>query len=165
MRKDEKGFEQALYEGYAPHGIAVMIETTTDNHTRTVANVRHLLTKANGSLGTNGSVSFMFERKGVFKIASSEIAKSDELELELIDHGLEDMHPDEDELVIYTSFTDFGNMQKALEEKGIEATSSELQYLPTMRKELPEDQEKEVLELIETLEADDDVQSVYHNLG
>lgn len=163
--KDEKGFEQFLYEGYAPHGIALMIECTTDNPTRTVANVRHFLTKANGSFAASGSVAFLFERKGVFKIPAESIKNLDEFELEFIDHGLEDMHPEENEFIVYAQFANFGQMQKALEEKGIEPTSVELHYLPSTRKELPEDQEKEVLELIETLEADDDVQSVYHNLG
>ncbi len=163
--KDEKGFEQLLYEGYAPHGIALMIECATDNSTRTVANVRHHLSKGGGSLGASGSVAFMFERKGVFKVEAEKITNPEETELELIDHGLEDMHLDESTYIIYTSFSDFGNMQKALEERGIEATSTELHYLPTSRKELSEEQAKEILELVENLEGDDDVQSVYHNLG
>jgi len=163
--KDEKGFEQTLYEGYAPHGVALMIDCATDNSTRTVASVRHILTKAGGSLAASGSVAFLFERKGVFKLEAEKISNPDELELRLIDHGLEDMHQDENSYVIYTSFTDFGHMQKGLEEMGLEPTSTELHYLPTSRKELSEEQAKEVLELVENLEADDDVQSVYHNLG
>ncbi|MEX2090498.1 MAG: YebC/PmpR family DNA-binding transcriptional regulator [Bacteroidota bacterium] len=138
LSKDEQGFQQSLYEGYAPHGIAVMVECATDNPTRTVANVRHHLTKHNGSLAANGSVAFMFERKGVFKLPAGAITHAEEFELEFIDYGLED--------------------------KGIGATSAELHYLPTITKELSEEHAKEVLELIEDLEADDDVQSVYHTL-
>lgn len=162
--KDEKGFEHLLYEAYAPYGIALMIECATDNSTRTVASVRHILTKAGGSLGASGSVAFLFERKGVFKIPSERIQNPDDFELELIDHGLEDMHLEENEYVIYAPFTEFGQMQKALEEKGIEATSTKLHYIPLARKTLSEEYAKEVLEVIENLEADDDVQSVYHNL-
>ncbi len=163
--KDEKALQQVLYEGYAPHGIAVMVECTTDNPNRTVANVRHMFTKTGGSLGATGSVVFLFERKGVFKIPSDTIQNLEEFELELIDHGLEDVHEDEGVVVLYTSFNDFGRLQKALEEKGVEAMSSELHYLPTARKELPEDQAKQVLEFVEELEADDDVQAVHHNLA
>ncbi len=163
--KDEKGFAQVLYEGYAPHGIAVMVECATDNPTRTVANVRHIFSKHNGSLGANGSVAFMFERKGVFKIDASKISNIDEFELEFIDHGLEELERDENLIVITTSFNDFGKMQKALEEKDIEATSAELHYLPTSHKELTEEQAKEVLEMVEDLESDDDVQAVHHTLA
>ncbi len=163
--KDEKGFAQVLYEGYAPHGIAVMVECATDNPTRTVANVRHIFSKHNGSLGANGSVAFMFERKGVFKIDASKIPNIDEFELEFIDHGLEELERDENHIVIATSFNDFGRMQKALEDKGIEVTNSELHYLPTSRKELTEEQAKEVLEMVEDLESDDDVQAVHHTLA
>lgn len=162
--KDEQGFQQLMYEGYAAHGIAVLVECATDNPTRTVANVRHHFTKHHGSLGANGSVAFMFERKGVFKIPAASIPNAEEFELDFIDHGLEEMERDEQEIVVYTPFTQFGTMQKALEDKGIEAISSELQYLPTTTKELTEELAKEALEMIEDLEADDDVQSVYHTL-
>lgn len=162
--KEEQGFQQSLYEGYAPHGIAVLVECATDNPTRTVANVRHHFTKHNGSLAANGSVAFMFERKGVFKFPAGAITNVEEFELEFIDHGLEELEQDDHEIVVYTSFNDFGKMQKVLEDKGIVATSAELHYLPTTTKELSEDHAKEVLEMIEDLEADDDVQSVYHTL-
>ena len=162
--KSSAGFEEILYEAYAPHGIALLIECTSDNVNRTVANLRHHLSRGNGSLGTSGSVSFLFERKGVFKISKEHVANVDELELELIDHGLEELEQDEEEVILYTSFDSFGSMQKALEERSLAPTSAELEYLPMARKELPEDQTKEVLELIETLEGDDDVKSISHNL-
>ncbi len=167
-RASEKGqgdFEEILYEAYGPHGIALMIECTSDNQNRTVANIRHLLKGGNGTLGTSGSVAFLFERKGVFRIARTDVGQPDELELDLIDHGLEDFEQDEDDVVLYTSFDSFGSMQKALEEKGLTSKSAELEYLPLARKELPEEQAKEVLELVESLEADDDVKTVSHNLG
>jgi YebC/PmpR family DNA-binding regulatory protein len=163
--KDEQAFHLVLYEGYAPHGIAVMAECATDNPTRTVASIRHIFTKSGGSLGATGSVAFMFERKGIFKISAEKVKNLEEFELELIDHGLEDLHQDDNEIVIYTSFNDFGHIQKALEERGIEAISSELHYLPMTRKELPDDQAKQVLEFVEELEANDDVQAVHHNLA
>jgi len=162
--KDTAGFEEILYEGYALHGIAVMVECATDNHTRTVADVRHIFSVRHGSMGTTGSVAFLFERKGVFKIASAKIPNRDEFELEFIDHGLEEMEAHENEIIAYTSFANFSHFQKALEQKGIESLSGELHYLPLTRTELPENQAKEALDMIEDLEALDDVQSVYHNL-
>ncbi len=163
--KDTSAYEEIVYEGYAPHGIAVMVECATDNPTRTVANIRHVFSKYGGSLGVTGSISFMFERKGIFTFASSAIQDLDEFELEFIDHGLEDLVQDEGKVFMYTSFQDYGKMQKALEEKGIEATSVELQFIPTTTKELTEEQAKEVQELLEKLEDDDDVQSVFHTMG
>lgn len=163
--KDTSGYQEIVYEGFAPHGIAVMVECATDNPTRTVANIRHHFTRAGGSLGTTGSISFMFEHKGVFKIVRSAVQDLDEFELEMIDHGLEDLMHDENDIYLYTSFHDFGKMQKALEEKSIEATNTELQFVPTTTKELPEDQVKEVRELLEKLEEEDDVQSVFHTLA
>jgi len=163
--KETAGYEEILYEGYAPHGIAVLVECATDNNTRTVANIRHIFTEKNGSMGTNGSVTFMFERKGIFKIPAERIPNLEEFELEFIDHGLEEMELDENELIVTTSFNDFGKFLKALEAQKIEPTSSELQYLPTTRTDLPEAQAKEVLEMIEELEANEDVQTVYHTLG
>jgi len=162
--KDAKGFEELTYEGYAPHGVAVIVECATDNPTRTVANVRMHFNKNNGSLGTSGSVQFMFERKGVFKIESTNIALED-LELDLIDAGATDIEIEGDEILIYTEFGDFGTLQKFLEEQNIEVKSAELSYLPATTKELNEEQIDEVLELIEAFEADDDVQKVYHNLA
>lgn len=162
--KEEKDFQEVIYEGYAPHGVPIVVETATDNPTRTVANVRLIFSKNGGAMGNSGSVAFMFDRKGVFKFDPAAI-NLDELELELIDAGAEDIEPGDEELTIYTKFSEFGHMQKFLESRGIEAKSSTLQYLPTTTKELPEDQQDEVLKLVEALEADDDVQNVYHNLA
>ena len=162
--KDTSGYHEIIYEGYGPHGIAVIVECATDNQTRTVSNVRHIFKQYNGSLANSGAISFMFERKGLFKIAVEKISDIDEFELEMIDHGLDDLTGDEQFLYVYTSFHDFGSMQKALEEKNIEPASTELQYIPTTTKELSDEQQKEVEELLNALEEDDDVQSVYHNM-
>jgi YebC/PmpR family DNA-binding regulatory protein len=141
-----------------------LVECATDNPTRTVANIRLHFSKNGGSMGNSGSVSFMFEHKGVFKFDPATI-NLDELELDLIDAGAEDIEQGDDEMVIYTKFTEFGNMQKFLESSNLEAKSSELQYIPTATKELSEEEQDEVLKLVETLENDDDVQSVHHNLA
>ena len=161
--KEEKDFEEMVYEGYAPHGVAIVVETATDNPTRTVANVRMHFNRGNGALGKTGSLDFLFERKGVFKIEKGK-SDIDELELELIDAGLEDIAVDENEIYVYTSFNDFGAMSKALEEKGINVISAEKQRIPTTLVELNETQQDEVIRLVEALEEDDDVQHVYHNL-
>lgn len=162
--KDEKDYAEVIYEGYAPHGIPVLVLCATDNPTRTVANIRLHFSKNGGSMGNSGSVLFMFEHRGIFKF-NLDTLNLDELELDLIDAGAEDIEKGEEEIIVYTKFTDFGQMQKFLESKGLDAKSSELGYTPTMTKELPEDQQDEVLKLIETLEGDDDVQSVFHNLA
>lgn len=162
--KDTSGYFEIIYEGYAPHGIAVVVECATDNQTRTVSNVRHHFKEYDGSLATTGSIAFMFERKGLFKIPVEKIKDIDEFELEMIDHGLDELTGDEQFLYVYTTFHNFGAMQKALEEKGIEPSSTELQYVPTTTKELTDEQKKEVNELIEAMEEDDDVQNVYHNM-
>jgi len=161
--KDEKDYQEITYEGYGPHGVAIVIETATDNPTRTVANIRMYFNKYNGSLGKTGSLDFLFERKGVFKIAKGDF-NIEELELELIDHGLEDLAVDENEIYIYTAFSDFGAMSKALEEKKLHVISAEKQRIPNNYVDVPEPQQKEVLELIESLEQDEDVQQVYHNM-
>jgi YebC/PmpR family DNA-binding regulatory protein len=162
--KDEKDYEEVVYEGYAPHGIAVVIETATDNPTRTVANVRMYLTRAGGSLGKTGSLDFLFERKGVFKINPG-THNLDDLELQLIDSGLEEINKEEDgEVYIYTDFKDFGNMQKALDELGIEIISAELERIPTNTTQLTPEQQAEVLAMIEKIEDDEDVQNVFHNM-
>ncbi|MBW8684265.1 YebC/PmpR family DNA-binding transcriptional regulator [Chitinophaga rhizophila] len=164
MGKDKTDYEEVVYEGYAPHGVAVMVETATDNTTRTVANVRMHFNKEGGSLGNSGSVGFLFNRTGVFKI-KNEGQNLEELELELIDAGLEEIGEDsEGNIVLHVAFTEFGNMSKALEERGIVPISSELQRIPTTTVELNEEQAKEVLTLIDRLEQDDDVQQVFHNL-
>lgn len=162
--KDTTGYQEIIYEGYAPHGIGVVIECATDNPTRTVANVRHHFRKHEGSLGTTGSIAFMFERKGLFKVPKNSAVDLDNLELELIDFGLDEFSYDDEFIYIYTPFQEYGNMQKALEEKNIEIKATELQYIPTNYKEVTEEQRKEVNTLIEALEEDDDVQSVYNNM-
>jgi len=164
-QKDTTGYEEIIYEGYAPHGIAVVVECATDNPTRTVANIRHFFSKGGGSLGSSGSLMFMFERKGLIRMSASKISDLDEFELELIDHGLDDLVQHDQELLIYTSFQEYGKMLKYFEEKGIEVVSSELQYLPSTTKELSEEQTKEVKELLDKIEEDDDVQSVFHNMA
>lgn len=162
--KDTTGYQEIIYEGYAPHGIGVVVECATDNPTRTVANVRHHFRKHEGSLGTTGSIAFMFERKGLFKVPKNSVTDLDNLELELIDFGLDEFSYDDEFIYIYTPFQEYGNMQKALEEKNIEIKATELQYIPTNYKEVTEDQRKDVNTLIEALEEDDDVQSVYNNM-
>lgn len=164
MGKDTSDYEEIVYEGYAPHGVAVMVETATDNSTRTVANVRMHFTKGGGNLGTSGSVGFSFNRLGEFKIRNTG-QNLEELELELIDYGLEEIGEDtEGNIIIRTAFNEFGNMSKALEEKGIEVSTAELTRIPLNTVELPEDQAQEVLKMVDKLEQDDDVQKVYHNL-
>ena len=162
--KEEKNFEETIYEGYAPHGVPIIVECATDNPTRTVANIRLLFSKNDGAMGNSGSVSFLFERKGVFKFDQKKI-NLDELELDLIDAGASDISKEEDEIIIYTQFTEFGHMQKFIESRHLDAKSSELQYIPTMTKELSEADQDEVLKCVEALESDDDVQNVYHNLA
>jgi YebC/PmpR family DNA-binding regulatory protein len=162
--KEEKDFQEVTYEGYAPHGVPIIVECATDNPTRTVANVRLHFSKNGGSMGNSGSVAFLFERRGVFKFDPSKI-NIDDIELDLIDAGAEDIERGEEEVVIYTKFTEFGHMQKFIESKNLEAKSSEIHYIPTTTKELSEEQQDEVFKCIEALEADDDVQQVYHNLA
>jgi YebC/PmpR family DNA-binding regulatory protein len=162
--KDMTNYEEVVYEGYAPHGIAVLVETATDNPTRTVANVRMHFRKGEGSLGTSGSVAFTFHRMGEFKI-KNEGQNLEDLELELIDYGLEEIGEDaEGNIILRTEYDHFGTMATALEEKGITPLSAELTRIPTTTVELPEEQAKEVLELVDRLEQDEDVQKVYHNL-
>ena len=164
VSKDSSNYEEVTYEAFAPHGVALLIDCATDNPTRTVANVRMHLSKGNGTLGTNGSVSFMFERKGVFKLNKEGINLED-LELDLIDFGAEEIAEEEDGIYVYTKFSDIGSMQKGLETKGIEPISAEKQWIPNTTKELSEAQAEGVLKLIAQLEDDDDVQAVYHNLA
>ncbi|HPH89829.1 MAG TPA: YebC/PmpR family DNA-binding transcriptional regulator [Ferruginibacter sp.] len=162
--KDLVNYDEILYEGYAPHGIAVLVETATDNSTRTVANVRMHFTKGGGALGTSGSVAFTFNRMGEFKVKNNG-QNLEELELELIDYGLEEIGEDsEGNIIIRTAYNEFGHMAKALEEKKIEVITAELTRIPTNTVELGEEQANEVLKLVDKLEQDDDVQKVYHNL-
>jgi YebC/PmpR family DNA-binding regulatory protein len=162
--KDSSNYEEITYEGYAPHGVAVMIDCATDNPTRTVANIRMYFSKGNGSLGTSGSVSFMFDRKGVFKIAREGISL-DDLELDLIDFGAEDIVPEDDGIYITTRFSDFGSMLKGLESKGIVPVSSEKQWLPLNTKEVSDAEAEDVFKLTEMMEDDDDVLAVYHSMA
>lgn len=159
----DKDYEEVIYEGYAPHAIGIVVETATDNPTRTVANVRMHFTRGGGLLGKTGSLDFNFDRKGVFKIAKGNL-NIEELELELIDHGLEDLAVDDEEIYIYTPFNGFGAMAKALEEKGITVISAEKQRIPKNLVELNEAQQAEVIKLIEALEQDEDVMHVFHNM-
>jgi YebC/PmpR family DNA-binding regulatory protein len=164
MGKDTTNYEEMVYEGYAPHGVAVLVETATDNTTRTVANVRMHFTKAKGALGTSGSVAFTFTRMGEFKIKKGNL-DIDELELELIDYGLEEIGEDADgNIVIRAAFNEFGAMNKALEDKKIEVISAELTRIPTTTVELSEEEANDVLKLVDHLEQDEDVQKVYYNL-
>ncbi len=165
LGKDTSNYDEVLYEGYAPHGVAILVETATDNTTRTVANVRSHFNKGGGNLGNSGSVGFLFKHLGVFKL-NPEGLSADELELELIDFGLEELGEDsEGNLIVRCAFEDFGNMQKALEEKGITPLSSELEWLPLNTVEVTEEQAEDVFKLIERVEQDDDVQRVFHNMG
>jgi YebC/PmpR family DNA-binding regulatory protein len=157
-----------LYEGYAPHGVAVLVETATDNHVRTVANVKSIFNKGDGVLGNSGSVAFQFKKMGAFRL-DPEGLNMDELEFELIDHGLEELGEGtldngEEVLVLRCAFTDFGNMQKALEEMNLTPISAEVEWIPTTTVELSEEQAQDVLKLIDKLEQDEDVQKVFHNL-
>ena len=166
--KDVASYEEVIYEGYAPHGIAVLVQTATDNPTRTVGTVRNVFNKNGGNFATTGSVSFMFRRMGVFRLDPEGIDQ-DDLELYLIDHGLEEMgegtgEKGEPQLVVRCNFADFGQLQKGLEDRGLTPLSAEQEYICTTPTELPENHAKEVLELIDKLEQDEDVQRVFHTL-
>jgi YebC/PmpR family DNA-binding regulatory protein len=167
--KEAADYQEILYEGFAPHGIAVLVETATDNPTRTVSNLRTHFNKGGGSLGGPGSVGFLFKRMGVFRLNPDGI-DPETMELELIDYGLEEMgestgEKGEPQLVIRCAFADFGQLQKALEDRGITPLSAESEYIPVTPNELPENQATEVLGLVDRLEQDDDVQKVFHTLG
>lgn len=163
--KDNADFEELTYEGYGPYGVAIVVDTATDNSNRTVANVRSYFNKYNGSFGSSGSVTFMFETKALFKVKYS-TQNIEELELELIDYGLEEIELDEEnnEIVVITGFNDFGKMQSALEERSFEIVSSEIQRFPTSYKEVTEEQQEAVYKLIDKIEEDEDVNNVYHNM-
>ena len=161
--KEAENYEEILYEGYGPHGVAFMVETATDNTNRTVANLRLIFSKGGGNLGNSGEVDYMFNHRGQFKVKADSV-NMEELELELIDHGLEDVDTEEDMLVLYSAFEDFGSLQKALEEQGIEVDSAGLVRIPTHTKELTDAQVDDVINLIDKLEDDDDVTQVFHNM-
>ena len=169
LGKDTTNYEEILYEGYAPHGVAVLVETATDNHVRTVANVKSHFNKGKGALGNSGSVSFQFKKMGVFKLSLDGV-DMDELELELIDHGLDELGESNDDngnpiLVLRCAFTDFGNLQKALEDKNITPISAELEWIPTTTVPVTDEQAEDVSKLIERLEQDEDVNKVFHNMA
>lgn len=164
--KEGKHYDEVVYEGYGPYGVAILCETATDNINRTVANIRTIFNRGDGTLGKTGSLDFIFSRKGVFKIKDTGI-DPEELELELIDAGLEELFtdPEESTIIIYTALTDYDLMQKALESKGLAVISSELERIPQSYAEgLTEEQENDILELVQKFEEDDDVQKVYYNM-
>jgi YebC/PmpR family DNA-binding regulatory protein len=164
--KDTSSYKEMVYEGYGPYGIAILVETLTDNPTRTVANVRAAFTKFEGTLGTSGSLDFAFERKCMFRISATGI-NMDDFELEIIDYGGEEVDKDveENEIIIYGPFESFGSIQKFLDERKIEIKSAGLERIPTDTKKLTDEQEAEVTKLIERLEDDDDVNNVFHTMG
>lgn len=164
--KDQEDYKEIVYEGYGPNAIAIVVETATDNHNRTVANIRSYFSKCGGSLGTTGSLEFLFERKSVFKIVMDPKIDVEELEFELIDFGADEVFADEEEneIVIYGSFTGFSSIQKVLEDKGFEIKGAEFERIPNDTKELTEEQQAEVEKLLEKLEEDEDVQNVFHNM-
>ena len=161
---DSTNYVEMTLEGYAPHGVAIFVECTTDNNNRTVANVRSYFNKCEGSLGTNGSLEFIFDRKAVFSFNKPDNLDIDELEMELIDSGLEELELEDSIITVTTDFTDFSNMQKQLESMNIELQSSDLQRFPNTPKTLALEQAKQVLKLIDKLEEDEDVQNVFHNM-
>lgn len=162
---DTANYEEVSLEGYAVNGVAIFVDCATNNNNRTVADVRSYFSKCDGALGTNGSLEFIFNRKGVFTINPTQIAISPEdLEMELIDGGLEELEIDEEAITVYCNFLDFSNMQKKIEELNIEVTNSELQRIPTNTKKITVEQSKNVLKLLDLLEENEDVQQVFHNM-
>ena len=167
--KELINYDEILYEGYAPHGVAILVETATDNHVRTVANVKSHFAKCGGILGNSGSVAFQFKKMGVFKLKPDGL-NAEDMELELIDFGLEELgegtgENDENILIVRCGFTDFGHMQKALEDKGIVPITAELEWIPNITVPVNDEQAADVSKLIEKLEQDEDVQKVFHNMG
>lgn len=162
--RDESDYKEMVYEGYGPHGIAIIVETATDNPTRTVGNVRSYFNKHGGSLGTSGSVLFMFNHNCVFHIEKKEGISMDDLELELIDYGVNEIEEDEDEIIVYGDFPSYSTIQKYLEENNFEIHSAEFEYYPNDTKLLTEEQQAVVNKLIEKIEDDEDVQNVFHNM-
>jgi YebC/PmpR family DNA-binding regulatory protein len=162
--KDTKDYKEHVYEGYAAHGVAVLVETATDNTTRTVANIRSYFNKYNGSLGTNGMLDFIFDRKCSFTVAMKPGLDLEELELELIDFNVDEVFADGDDLMIYADFQSFGPIQKYFEENSFEIKSFRFERIPNDTKELNDEQREEVFKLIEKIEEDDDVTNVFHNI-
>jgi YebC/PmpR family DNA-binding regulatory protein len=161
--KDAENFQEVIYEGYGPHGVAILVETATNNPTRTVANLRMHFDRCGGVLGNSGSVGFMFDHKGVFKI-KSEGRDWETLELELIDAGLEDMKMEEDEVTLFTDFANFGAMQKALEDLKIEPESAQPEWIPNLLKKLSDTEVEQMIKLLDRLEDDEDVLNVFHTM-
>ena len=161
--KDTGDFKEVLFEGYAPYGIAILVETATDNNNRTVANIRSYFNKASGNLGTAGSVEFMFDHSCNFRINPTEL-DVEEIELEFIDFGVEEVFVDDDGILLYAPFESFGMIQKELEKRNLEILSSGFERIPQVLKSLDSQAQEEVLQLIEKIEEDDDVQNVYHTL-
>lgn len=165
FEKDTSDYKEIVYEGYAPHGIALVIETATDNHQRTVANIRSYFNKFGGSLGTQGMLDFMFDRKSVFRITATPDMDLESLELELIDYGVDELYSeDDDTVVIYADFQSFGPVQKYLEDNNIEIKNFQFERIPNDTKELSEEERAEVDKLIEKIEEDEDVTNVFHNI-
>jgi YebC/PmpR family DNA-binding regulatory protein len=162
--KDTDDYREVVYEGYGPHGIAVVVETFTDNPTRTVANVRSYFTRNGGSLGTTGSLSFMFEHKCVFKLKAKEGIDLEELELELIDLGVTEIFGEEDMIFIYAEFESFGGLQSYFEENGFEIISAEFERIPTQTKTLTTDQMADFEKMLGKFEEDEDVSNIFHNM-
>ena len=162
--KDEADYKEMVYEGYGPNGIAIVVETATDNPTRTVANIRSYLTRHGGSLGTSGCLQFLFDHKCVFKIAPKEGVSLEDLELELMDFGVDELVEDEDSIILYGEFQSYSSIQKYLEENGFEIFSAEFERIPNDMKELNEEQKAQVVKLLEKIEDDEDVQNVFHNM-
>jgi len=162
--KDQKDYKEVVYEGYAPHGIAVLVETATDNPTRTVANVRSYFNKFGGTLGTTGMLDFLFERKCSFKVEMKEGVNIEELELELIDFGVEEVFAEEENIMIFAEFSNFGPIQRFLEEKEMNILSFNFERIPNDTKSLTPEQLEEVEKLIEKIEEDEDVTNVFHNI-
>ncbi len=162
--KDASDYKEITYEGYGPHGIAIFVEAATDNYTRTVANVRSYFTRYGGNLGTQGSLTFLFDHKSVFKIKAKEGVELEDLELELIDYGVDEIEADEEELVLYGAFEEFANIQKYLETNDFEIVSAEFERIPHELKEVTAEQRVALDKLLEKLEEDEDVQNVFHNM-
>lgn len=163
--KDASDYKEVVYEGYGPHGIAVVVETATDNPTRTVANVRSYFNKHGGSLGTTGSLEFLFDHKCVFKIAPKEGVSLEDLELELIDYGVDEVDVDEEDIILYGDFKSYADIQSYLEGNGFEIHSAEFERIPHDTKELDEEQRAQIEKLLDKFEEDDDVQNVFHNMA
>lgn len=162
--KDEADYKEMVYEGYGPNGIAIVVETATDNPTRTVANIRSYFNRYNGSLGTTGSLQFLFDHKCVFKVAPKADVSIEDMELELIDFGVDELVEDEGTIILYGEFQSYSSIQKYLEENGFEIFSAEFERIPNDMKELNEEQKAQVMKLLEKIEDDEDVQNVFHNM-